>query len=453
MVKSADIVSAMRIAELSARTREPAIRGLIRAAMRDCPNVPQQRVLDAIEEREAAAATIVARHFALPHALIDWDGDYLLALGRSRSGIDYGVRGGDRVHLIVLLIIGNRFRTRHLDLLAAVAKLFHDESLRQAIIDAGDRRQIQRILRQRVTVQQPAAEPEQRPVPPSLTSVLVNKAIQMAQAIGAQALLVALDSATTVPWRHVLPWRGRLLIVTNEPHREPISDRADTHVFEIPGNVSRWDRANLGLMLAGTAKLLNEHMSVVCLTGRPGHDLDSITVAKPHTLLSNMFTHKGHGRVAISPAVILRVVSIGLELAAQGREGNAVGALFVIGDSARVMRHAKQLVLNPFHGYPRRLRNVVDPSLVETIKEFSLIDGAFIIDGDGHVRSAGAYLVSSVVPSGLPSGLGARHQTAAAITAQTRAIAVTVSQSTGTVSVMHHGTIVLTFERTGPSEL
>jgi diadenylate cyclase len=43
--------------------------------------------------------------------------------------------------------------------------------------------------------------------------------------------------------------------------------------------------------------------------------------------------------------------------------------------------------------------------------------------------------------------LGTRHSTAAAITACTEAIAVTISQSTGTVTVFREGAIVLKLER------
>ena len=151
----------------------------------------------------------------------------------------------------------------------------------------------------------------------------------------------------------------------------------------------------------------------------------------------------------IRPAVILRTLSLAIELAAEGREGQPVGAMFVIGDSRQVMQHAHQLVLNPFHGFSRSLRSLLDPSLGETIKEFAHLDGAFIVQGDGLVRTAGAYLLPAAPAVRLPSGLGTRHQAAAAITARTRAMAITVSQSTGSVNVFRHGSIVLTLERSG----
>ena len=63
-------------------------------------------LLQAIEEREATAQTIVDEGFAMPHAIIDWDGDYRVVLGRSRTGVDYGIPESPRVYLIALLLVG-----------------------------------------------------------------------------------------------------------------------------------------------------------------------------------------------------------------------------------------------------------------------------------------------------------------------------------------------------------
>ena len=98
-----------------------------------------------------------------------------------------------------------------------------------------------------------------------------------------------------------------------------------------------------------------------------------------------------------------------------------VGTLFVIGDSDQVLTQSHQLVINPFHGYPENERNILDPRLEETIKEFSAIDGAFVIRGDGVILAAGAYLAPrSKLDEKLPQGLGTRHEAAAGITAMTR---------------------------------
>jgi DNA integrity scanning protein DisA with diadenylate cyclase activity len=174
-----------------------------------------------------------------------------------------------------------------------------------------------------------------------------------------------------------------------------------------------------------------------------------MTVARPDGHLHHIFTGKSARRGnIIRPEVLLRVLSLAVELANEGREGRPVGTMFVVGDSRQVLRCAQQLVLNPFHGFSQNLRNVLDPSLGETIKEFAQIDGAFVVKGDGTVLTAGTYLAPKASVRGLPSGLGARHTTAAGITAHTRAIGVTVSQSTGAVTIFHKGNIVTALECT-----
>ena len=53
----------------------------------------------------------------------------------------------------------------------------------------------------------------------------------------------------------------------------------------------------------------------------------------------------------------------------------------------------------------------------ETIKELSLIDGAFIVRGNGVVETAGSLIQAKANRIVLPGGLGTRHAAAAAINA------------------------------------
>ncbi|GEM_PF-147641 len=139
--------------------------------------------------------------------------------------------------------------------------------------------------------------------------------------------------------------------------------------------------------------------------------------------------------------VFENTLKIASELAREGREGKPIGALFVLGDSARVLKHSRQIVINPFKGHPHEDRLITDQKNHETAKEFSQIDGAMIISDKGIIEAAGRYL-DVKRPVDIPSGLGGRHLAAAAITSETRAIAVVVSM-TGTVRVFKDGEIVL----------
>jgi DNA integrity scanning protein DisA with diadenylate cyclase activity len=150
----------------------------------------------------------------------------------------------------------------------------------------------------------------------------------------------------------------------------------------------------------------------------------------------------------ILPQVIERVVDIASELGSEGREGRAVGAMFIIGDTDRVLPLTKQLVLNPFRGYPPAERNILDYSLEETVKELATLDGAFIVRDDGVMETCGTYVrTASQEEYELPRGLGARHHAAAAITAITDSIAVTVSESTGSVTIFRRGRIVTEIQK------
>jgi DNA integrity scanning protein DisA with diadenylate cyclase activity len=149
----------------------------------------------------------------------------------------------------------------------------------------------------------------------------------------------------------------------------------------------------------------------------------------------------------VSPAVFSRVIGIASSLAYEGREGRPTGALFVVGAITEVENFTSQMIINPFRGYAESERNILDPHLEETIKELAAIDGAFIIREDGVVLSAGTYVRATIPGEKLPRGLGARHEAAASITAATPAVAVTVSESTGTITIFKSGKIVMEIEK------
>jgi DNA integrity scanning protein DisA with diadenylate cyclase activity len=78
----------------------------------------------------------------------------------------------------------------------------------------------------------------------------------------------------------------------------------------------------------------------------------------------------------------------------------------------------------------------------ETIKEFSSIDGAFVIRGDGVVESAGSLIQAADYDHALPGGLGSRHAAAAAISVATQCISVVISSSTGQVTLFRRGVML-----------
>jgi DNA integrity scanning protein DisA with diadenylate cyclase activity len=149
----------------------------------------------------------------------------------------------------------------------------------------------------------------------------------------------------------------------------------------------------------------------------------------------------------VKPEVFDRMLGIALELSTEGREGRPVGCIFVLGDHDEVLKFSHQMVINPFKGYPEEERNILDPKLKDTVKEFSTIDGAFIIREDGVILAAGRHLDASGQKIEMPMGLGSRHLAAAGITNVTQALALVISESTGSVRIFNNGKLFMEIER------
>jgi len=254
------------------------------------------------------------------------------------------------------------------------------------------------------------------------------------------ALDAFLDEAVSVP----------VILVTRRHGGHPVPENGRGLRIQAPDVLlTRVGQIKIAVVLGMAQGVLKSGDLLICLSGIAGTGrLDTLVcmeVEREFEWLSGVRTESLLG--AVKPEVFQRVLDIAVSLGNEGREGKPVGATFVLGDTEKVLEHVRQLILNPFRGYPEAERNVLDPKMEETVKEFATIDGAFVIRGDGVIESAGAYLAASVSDGTLPYGLGARHNSAAGITATTDAIAITVSTSTGNVTVFRGGKVIAEIER------
>jgi len=141
--------------------------------------------------------------------------------------------------------------------------------------------------------------------------------------------------------------------------------------------------------------------------------------------------------------VLRSAINFAITLGYEGREGKRVGTMLVIGDSEEVLRRSHQLILNPFEGHPEQERTITNPKNWETLKEFAQLDGAFILDERGVALAAGRYLDVDARSVTVAKGFGGRHVSAAAITRDTNAIAVVLSESAGRVRVFKDGHMII----------
>jgi diadenylate cyclase len=198
------------------------------------------------------------------------------------------------------------------------------------------------------------------------------------------------------------------------------------------------------ILVALTRGVISFNDRLCCLGGIAGsNQFDTVVVVDVEREFQTLLTGQADLLPEdVKPEVLERVLAVATELAIEGREGKPVGCLFVVGASALVEKLTKPLVLNPFYGYKEEDRNILNPFMDETVKEFSTIDGAFVIRGDGVVISAGSLIQATDTEHLLPSGLGSRHAAAAAISVATPCIAIVVSSSTGQVTIFRRGVML-----------
>ncbi len=439
-------LSLERIVLLRARTKEEALREIIQAICRECSDIEMERALEAIWERESMVSSWIAPGIALPHARLPGLGRFVLAVGRSEAGIDYDSLDGKPVNLIFLLLGDRDAPDEHIFLLAEIARLLKVPGIQQLLMSARTAEEIYEILGnpEEIQVRHPRAYKQR------LSRVLLQHAATIAEELGARALLLDAESLGELSSVSRSFGSGPVIpVVRNRSkHGEELDRFAD--VLELPfASLNRSGSIELALLLAVSRGVFRKSDRVVSVSGRPGSGfLDTISVAEVGTEFPLLLSGKASFPLGdIEPQTLEKVLQLTMELAQEGREGRPVGTLFVIGDFQRVQHHYQQMVMNPFHGYADEERNLLDPSLEETIKEFSTIDGAFIVRGDGVLLAAGAYLKPEKGEIEVPAGLGARHTAAAAITSVTAAIAVVLSQSTGNVSLFAGGKLALMLQK------
>ena len=194
--------------------------------------------------------------------------------------------------------------------------------------------------------------------------------------------------------------------------------------------------------------MLTPGATVVALySGFDSEKIDSLSLLQLDEHLGRLTARDLRQLETSVPLETLReVVDLAVEVGREGREGKPVGTMFVVGDTRKVLSQCHEAGFDPVKGYSREQRNLRDPRIRESLKEVAQLDGAFIVAADGTVERAAQLIDTSPVSLTLSKGLGSRHWAAAAITKNTKAIAIVVSESTGTVRIFQNGEVVLRIE-------
>jgi diadenylate cyclase len=284
-------------------------------------------------------------------------------------------------------------------------------------------------------------------------NLIIESAFALAGKSGCRHIFVFLDTTAAIDWfaTATLPGRDLLVpVIRSSLEAGALANQASCPgiIRNWSGNQSRFSRIKYAFLQGVIDGLITTQERIVCVLGPTGRDnLDTITL---HDLA---FSWSEEFPFDVQPLIesgfihtIMAVLDIALDIGALGREGKAVGTIFVIGDAEEVLEHSHQAVFNPFKGYDREERSINRSEVVESLKELARLDGATIITADGHVEAAGRNLDLGSRQLENQHGLGARHRAAAGITVGTTAVSIVVSESTGKVTIFRQGNTIATME-------
>lgn len=452
-----DYLSRERILFIRGADRHAAIAELVACLCRDLPpaDTDCREIERRVFEREAAMSSWIAPGVAVPHAIIDQLPETRVALGLAPQGIDWDLPGGtgeqvanpERRVRVIALVVGSR--AGHLDALSAVAGHLREPTLFEALLETRTPAEAFAAIAGPAAAGAPGRRGERLIFNEvDVSDLTVEHAHAMAKRLEHARVVIHADAINDPDYLAEVARQVEGILVTSRPDEFDGRRFGDIDIVDLPIRATRRStNVKFALLVLISRGLLSSRDLVVNVFGVPGAGFfDSVRLTQVEQEFEvPIAVQDGMIRGGIVPHVLTRVLQVASTLAAEGREGEAVGTMFVLGDHENVRRHAQQLIINPFRGHPEDQRNVLDPNLEETLKEYARIDGAFVIRGDGTVLSAGTFVRGDDRPLGHESGLGARHAAALGLSAATRAFVIAISESTRQVSLFYQGQRLVVF--------
>ncbi len=280
-------------------------------------------------------------------------------------------------------------------------------------------------------------------------AVYVDLALRLAEAEQASAILMMLTGPTE--WEELRERIGPMPLILAADKPEELAGASEfglqTVVLNMPESPVI-ERLTQALLTAVATDALAPGAGVIVVySGYEPDQIDSVSFVQLDEHLGRLTARDLKQLGTAVPLDTLRqVVDLAIEIGREGREGKPIGTMFVVGDTRRVFSHCHPAGFDPVKGYNRSERDLRDARVREAVKEIAGLDGAFIVSSDCIVEKAAQLVDAPHADVTLSKGLGSRHWAGAAISNVTNALAVVVSQSSGTVRIFQKGECMLRIE-------
>jgi len=398
----------------------------------------QERLQTELLTRERTMTSQLGNGVALPHVRVPMKAPYVFVVGRCPQGLSFeGDESYRGVRLVFLMLAGEKEKS-YLTVLASLARIFQEQALLDRLVEAPD----EEAFREEVLQVFGGGTDRPGSKDTKFNRLILTSAVKVAKGAGCSWVLVFGDTfAGGVDLSDTFKNMKTALVTQTAADMASLPESVDAVIPVRSFTNNRLGQLRSAVLIGLTRGIFKQNDWLCCVGGIPAsNQFDTLVVVDVEREFSSVFTRQADMLPAmVKPEVLERVLGIATELAVEGREGRSVGCLFVLGEAARIKPFIKPLVLNPFFGYKDEERNILNPFMDETVKEFSSLDGAFVIRGDGALESAGSLIHAPDYAHQLPSGLGSRHAAACAISLAAECLAIVVSASTGQVTLFRRG--------------
>jgi DNA integrity scanning protein DisA with diadenylate cyclase activity len=276
---------------------------------------------------------------------------------------------------------------------------------------------------------------------------LARMIASVADVTQADAIICTTETGVFAQLLHRISGQIRVIAATTKRDTYDVLTKASLEVILLPLRaIDKYSQVRHVVSVALKSSRISLGDVVVCALGRDVYqeEGDLVVLTDVEQSIENLSISDFLKLTdAIQPKVLEIAIAIACKIGRAARRGRRLGAIFMLGDSIRVLEDSKQLIPNPFQGHDEASRRITNTGIHEAIVELAKLDGAFVIRGDGLIQTAGTFLTSPKSKIGLPAGLGARHVAAAAVTKRTSSTAVVVSATDGNVRAFSGGTLVL----------
>jgi fructose-specific phosphotransferase system IIA component len=146
MIDFNKMIDESRIVDLTATTKEEALRELVDVLATSPDVTDKEELLQAIFEREKVISTGVGIEVALPHVKIPSVKNFVIAIGRSHKGIDFESLDDKPVYIIVMIGANDKQAGDFLKVLARLVLKLKNRSFRKQVMFANSPKRIKELF-------------------------------------------------------------------------------------------------------------------------------------------------------------------------------------------------------------------------------------------------------------------------------------------------------------------